>query len=143
MSVPDNWKQFESNTSVTFVPDGAYGNRGGESVFTHGAIVGVANANSTDLMSATGQYIAGVLQGNSYLQVEGKYQKIQIGGRDGLTRRLSGNSPITNQKEIVDITTAFTNRGRLMYVVQVVPSSEQDKYKAAFGQMLKNVSFLD
>jgi hypothetical protein len=143
MSVPDNWKQFESKSSVTFAPDGAYGNNGGESVFTHGAIVGVANTNTTDLMSATGQYIAGVLQGNSYLQVEGKYQKIQIGGREGLTRRLSGNSPITNQKEIVDITTAFSNRGRLVYVVQVVPGSEQDKYRTAFGQMVKSLNFLD
>jgi len=143
LSVPDNWKQFDSKSSVTFVPDGAYGNHGGQSVFTHGAIVGVAETNSTDLMGASGQYIAVVLQGNSYLQVEGKYQKIQIGGRDGLTRRLSGNSPITNQKEIVDITTAFSNRGRLIYVVQVVPASEQDKYKAAFSQMLKNVNFLD
>jgi len=143
VSVPDNWKQFEDNSSVTFAPDGAYGNHQGESVFTHGAIVGVADTNATDLTTASGQFIAGVLRGNSYLQVESRSQKLRIGGRDGLMRRLSGISPVTNQKEIVDVYSVFSNRGRFVYVLQVVPGNAQPQYRRAFDDMVRSVNFLD
>ena len=143
ISVPDNWKQFEDNSSVTFAPDGAYGNHQGESVFTHGAIVGVADTNATDLTTASGQFIAGVLRGNSYLQVESRSQKLRIGGRDGLMRRLSGISPVTNQKEIVDVYSVFSNRGRFVYVLQVVPGNAQPQYRRAFDDMVRSVNFLD
>jgi len=49
VSVPSNWKEFRDGSSITFAPDGAYGNMEGQSVFTHGAIVGVAQASSGDL----------------------------------------------------------------------------------------------
>ena len=52
ISVPDNWKQFGDNASVTFAPDGAYGNQQGQSVFTHGAIVGVVDVSANDLQKS-------------------------------------------------------------------------------------------
>src|SRR5262249_45191727 len=111
--------------------------------FTHGAIVGVTDAKAKDLMGASGEYIAGLLKGNSYLAVEGTYQKGQLGGRDSLMRRLSGTSPVTGRKELVDVYTALSSRGRLVYMIQVVPESDQDKFKAAFQQMAMSFTFLD
>src|SRR4029078_12912688 len=96
ISVPDNWEQFGDNTSVTFAPEGAFGNQQGESVFTHGAIIGVVDVSVNDLQKASDQYIAGILQGNSYLKAEGRYQKKRLGGRDALRRGLSGTSNVTN-----------------------------------------------
>src|SRR5688572_16846258 len=42
VSIPSNWREFRESSSVTLAPDGAYGNVQGQSVFTHGAIVGAA-----------------------------------------------------------------------------------------------------
>jgi hypothetical protein len=142
LSVPDNWQEFGDSSSVTFAPDGAYGTQQGESVFTHGAMAGViANASSTNLNTASDQYVSGVLQGNAYLQTNGGYQRLRIDGRDALRRRLSGTSPVTNQKEIVDVYTSLIGGGQLFYVVQVVPGNEQSNYRRAFDDMVRSVRF--
>jgi hypothetical protein len=142
LSVPDNWQEFGEGSSVTFAPDGAYGFQQGESVFTHGAMVGIlSNASSTDLTRASDQYVSGILQGNAYLQANGNYQRGRIGGRDSLRRRLSGNSPVTGRREMVDVYTALLDRGQLFYMVQVVPNNEQGQYRRAFDQMLGSVRF--
>jgi hypothetical protein len=142
LSVPDNWQEFGDSSSVTFAPDGAYGSQRGESVFTHGAMAGIiANASSNDLQTASDQYVNGVLQGNAYLQANGGYQRLKIDGRDAVRRRLSGTSPITNKKEIVDVYTALIGRGQLFYLVEVVPSNEQADYRRAFDDMVRSVRF--
>jgi hypothetical protein len=144
ISVPDNWKEFRDNASITFAPDGAYGNVQGQSVFTHGAIVSVLEVSSSnDLARVSDRFISGILQGNSYLQPNGGYQQERINGHDALRRRLSGTSPVTNRKEIVDVHTAFTNRGRLFAIVQVVPGNEQSQYQRAFSEMVNSTTFLD
>jgi hypothetical protein len=143
ISVPDNWKQFGEDNSVTFAPDGAYGNQRGESVFTNGAIVGVAGVSTNDLQKASDQYISGILQNNAYLQPEGRYQQKRLGGREALARRLSGTSKVTNQKEIVDIYTTMLNGGKLFYLVQVVPGNAQRQYAKAFNEMLQSLTFLN
>jgi beta-barrel assembly-enhancing protease len=143
ISVPDNWKEFPDNSSVTFAPDGAYGNQQDQSVFTHGAIVGVMNAPSNDLTKVSDQYVSGILQGNSYLKAEGRYQEESISGHKAFRRRLSGTSPVTNRREIVDIHTSFTNGGKFFFIVQVVPDNDQRQYQKAFDQMLKSSTFAD
>jgi beta-barrel assembly-enhancing protease len=139
ISVPDNWKQFGEKTSVTFAPDGAFGNQQGESVFTHGAIVGVADVSASDLRGASDQYVSGILQGNNYLSSEGGYQRTRLGGHDALARRLSGTSRITNQREVVDVHTTMLNNGQLFYVVQVAPANERRQYTRAFNDMLQSL----
>jgi Zn-dependent protease with chaperone function len=143
ISVPDNWKQFGDNTSVTFAPDGAFGNQQGESVFTHGAIIGVVDVPVNDLQKASDQYISGILQGNSYLKAEGRYQNKRLGGRDALRRRLSGTSNVTNRKEIADIYTTMLNNKQLFYIVQVVPGKAQGQYTKAFNNMVQSLTFLN
>jgi Zn-dependent protease with chaperone function len=143
ISVPDNWRQFGDNTSVTFAPDGAFGNEEGVSVFTHGAMVGVADVSARDLQDASDQYISAVLQGNNYLRAEGRYQRTRLGGRDALAHRLSGTSRITNQREVVDVYTTMLNNQQLLYVVQVAPAGERRQYTQAFNQMVQSLRFLN
>jgi beta-barrel assembly-enhancing protease len=143
ISVPDNWRQSGDNTSVTFAPEGAFGNQAGESVFTHGAIVGVANVSAGDLRGASDQYISGILQGNNYLRAEAGYQRTRLGGRDALSRRLSGTSRITNQEEVVDVYTTMVGNGQLFYIVQVTPAGQRQQYTRAFNEMLRSLQFLN
>jgi hypothetical protein len=143
LSVPENWRELGSNNSVTFAPEGAYGNHQGESVFTHGAIVGIAQAKTGDLEMASNQYIAGILQGNSYLRAEDDYDDEEIDGKDALRRRLSGKSSITNREEIVDVYTVMLEGNNLFYLVQVVPDNEQRRYRDAFEEMVDSVEFED
>ena len=49
-SVPSNWQAVTSNSAVKFVPQNAYGQLNGETVFTHGVELGVARAASRNLV---------------------------------------------------------------------------------------------
>jgi hypothetical protein len=40
ISVPSNWRELPSNDTVTFAPDGAYGDADGQGVVTHGMVIG-------------------------------------------------------------------------------------------------------
>jgi len=142
LSVPDNWEEFGETSSVTFAPDGAYGIQQGQSVFTHGAIVGLmANPPSTDLRTASDAYVSGLLQGNPYLRPAGNYERVRLNGRDALKRRLSGNSTVTKRQEIVDVYTTLIGGGQLFYMVQVVPGNEQAKYRTAFSKIVLSIRF--
>jgi hypothetical protein len=143
ISVPDNWRQLGEGAEVTFAPEGAYGNVQGQGVFTHGAIVGIENTSSSDLSRSTDQLIAGLLQNNSYLTANRKYKRTRMGNRDALSRRLTGMSPVTGRREIVDVHTASVSNNRLFYVVQVVPSNEQGNYRRAFDEMVRTADFLN
>ena len=47
VSVPSNWRELQgSNNSVTFAPEGGYGDYRGQSVFTHGLQVGMEGSNN-------------------------------------------------------------------------------------------------
>jgi len=142
VSIPDNWREFGNDGSVTFAPDGAFGNREGESVFTHGSIVGVGEVSSNDLQRSSDRYISGILQNNSYLRAEGRYRTGRLGGRNALMRRLTGISNVTNRKEIVDIYTTMLNNGQLFFMVHVSPGNERNRYTNAFERMVQSLTFL-
>ncbi len=141
ISVPDNWRQFGDNMSVTFAPDGAFGNQEGESVFTHGAMAGIIEASAGDLQGASDRYIEGILQGNNYLTPEGRYQQLRLGGLNALMRRLSGISRTTNQRETVDVYTTMLNNRELFYLVQVSPTNARREYTGAFNAMVQSLRF--
>ena len=109
----------------------------GQSVFTHGAIVGMAQASSRDLVRESDRFVSGILDGNAYLNVNSRYQRLRIDGYEALRIRLTGTSPVTKRTEIVDVYTALTERDELFTVIQVVPSNDQRAYSAAFNQMVR------
>ena len=73
-------------SSVWFVPEGAYGQYNGQAVFTHGASFGVAQTNNRNLQRATEELINGLAQGNNNLRMSGGYQRTTLSGRNAPVR---------------------------------------------------------
>ena len=57
MSVPSNWRELQSHSSVTFAPEGAYGQYNGGSVFTHGLEIGIGRNETHDLQTSTNELL--------------------------------------------------------------------------------------
>jgi hypothetical protein len=139
LNVPTNWRAFETQDSVQFAPEGAYGNSG----ITHGVMVGIAQTNSRDLGQATEQHINGLLQSNNYLRQSTNYSRATLGGRQAYATVLSGRSPITNQNEIVNVYTTQLRNGSLLYVAMVAPENESASYNSAFRNVVRSIRLND
>ncbi len=139
ISVPENWQNFGDQNSVTFAPRGAYGNYQGQSVFTHGAIVGVANVQTRDLQEASDLYINSLLQGNSYLSPQNRYRRSRIDQNNALARVLVGRSPVTGRNEVVTVYTTLLSNGLLFYVINVAPQNDYNSFANAFQSMLRSI----
>ncbi len=141
MSVPDNWREFPTQSSVWFSPEGAYGDNG----ITHGAMIGMTEARSNNLQQATEDYVNGLMQGegNNYLRQTANYTRTTLGGRNAYATTLTGRSPLTNRNEIVNVVTTQLRNGNLFYVVAVSPESEASNYNYAFRNMLRSIRLND
>lgn len=139
ISVPSNWQQFEDQSSVTFAPRGAYGNYQGQPVFTHGAIAGVANVRANNLEQASEQYVGSLLQSNSYLQAQNRFQRTTISGRRGLAISLAGRSPVTGRNEVVNVYTTTTGNGQLFYLINVAPNNDFSSYSRVFSNIVQSI----
>jgi hypothetical protein len=139
LSVPDNWRNFPSNSEVWFAPEGAYGDQG----ITHGALVGTYKPQNRNLNSATDEYVRGILQSNTNLRQTGGYTRTTIGGRTALSTVLSGRSPITNRTEVSTVYTTALSDGQILYVVTVSPQDESARYNYAFRNMLRSIRLND
>ena len=138
-NVPSNWRQFPSQMSVQFAPDGAYGEQG----ITRGAIVGIYRGQNNDMQSASQAYIDEILQGNPYLQQRSNLVGTYVGGRRGYMTQASGRSPVTGRTEIATIYTTQLRSGDLFHAVTIVPSDETYNYNAAFRNMISSIRFND
>lgn len=141
--VPANWRPFEDQTSVTFAPDGAYGDHQGRSVFTHGAIVGATRASSTDLRRASDEFINALLQSNPYLDPVSNYRRGQIDRRSALSMQLAGRSGVTGRPERVTVYTTTLRSGELFYVITVVPDADRYAYDRAFDTLVGTIDIRD
>ena len=139
ISVPSNWRDFPSDETVQFAPEGAYGNEG----ITHGMMIGVMDTQSSNLSQASSEYLNKVTQGNTYLRQQDAFTRTSVGSRQGLTTTLSGRSPITGRNELVEIYTTQFRNGQLFYAVTVVPDDEADRYAYAFRNVLTSIRFND
>ena len=139
ISVPSNWRDFPSDETVQFAPEGAYGDEG----ITHGVMIGVMDTQSSNLSQASSEYLNKVTQGNTYLRQQDAFTRTSVGSRQGLTTTLSGRSPITGRNELVEIYTTQFRNGQLFYAVTVVPDDEADRYAYAFRNVLTSIRFND
>jgi predicted Zn-dependent protease len=142
VSVPNNWRQINDNSSVWFVPEGAYGQYNGQAVFTHGASFGVAQTNSRNLQSATQELINSLGQGNSNLRTNGGYQRTTLGGRNALYATLSNVNEATGRPEVVRVITTQLRNGQLFYMIAVAPQNERN-FEGAFQQIMQSVRIND
>ncbi len=135
INIPSNWRQFPSQESIMFAPEGAYGNKG----ITHGGMVGVQASQQRTLEGAVEEYINGVLQVNSYLRRTSNYSRFNLSGRKAYAVRLAGRSPVTGTTEYALIYMTRLRDGRLFYVVGVAPQRDQYRYNSAFNRMVRSV----
>jgi predicted Zn-dependent protease len=142
VSVPNNWRQINDNSSVWFVPEGAYGQYNGQAVYTHGASFGVAQTNNRNLQSATQELINNLAQGNNNMRTSGGYQRTTISGRNALFTTLSNVNEATGRPENVRVITTQLRNGQLFYMIAVAPESERN-FENAFQQIMQSVRIND
>jgi hypothetical protein len=143
VSIPQNWLILENHSSVTFAPQGAYGNYQGASVFTHGAMIGITNVDSVWLQEASDAYLSGLLRANDYLKAERNYHRTSLDGRNALLRKLTGVSPVTGITEVVNVYTVFRDNNNLFYMILVAPERDYRRYTNAFREMTRSLAIFN
>lgn len=141
ITVPSNWRELPSEASVTFAPEGAYGEYNNSNVFTHGVEVGTARHEAHDLQTATDELIGSLRQGNPRMRQQGGFRRTTIGGRSGLTTTLTNVSEATNTEETVQIITTQLRDGDLLYLIAVAPSREFSSYSPVFQRVVRSMEF--
>ena len=143
VSVPANWRELPSNNAVTFAPEGAYGQSGNQSVFTHGIEIGIAGNETHDLQTATDELIDSLAQGNPGLSRPSSYQSTTIANRRGLRTTLTNTSDSTGRPETIELFTTLLRNGNLLYAIGVAPRDEFRNYEAAFQRVVGSLQVND
>jgi hypothetical protein len=143
ITVPTNWQELPGNTTVTFAPQGGYGDYQGQSAFTHGIEVGTDRNESHDLRTATDELINSMSQSNPQLRGRTTYNAATIAGRRGLHTVLNNVSDVTRRQEQIELFTTQLNDGSLFYVVGVAPTDEFARYQPVFAQVVRSIQLND
>jgi beta-barrel assembly-enhancing protease len=139
ISVPSNWQELQDGNSVTYAPEGAYGQANGQSVFTHGVEIGIARNESHDLQTATDELLASLSQGNPNLSRPSGYGRARVAGRNGLRAVLSNVSEATGQRESIEVYTTQMRDGNLFYAVTVAPQNAYSSYRGVFERVVGSI----
>ncbi|MEO6223814.1 MAG: M48 family metallopeptidase [Vicinamibacterales bacterium] len=140
ISVPSNWREMPDNDSVTFAPDGAFGDANGQGVVTHGMVIGAVRNESHDLRTATDEFVASLSQGNPDMGRPSAYARMSSGGRQWL-RTMTTNRSAASQNERLAIYTTQLPDGNLFYVIGVAPDDVFANYEATFRKVLGTIQF--
>ena len=143
LSVPDNWREMSEQESVWYAPNGGYGSSNGQSVFTHGVNVGLAQTNSRNLQQATNDFVNTLQQSSGNLRSRSGYQRTYVAGRNGLSISLSNTNEATGQPEIVNVVTTQLRNGELLYIITVAPENDYNAYLSTFQSVLRSVQLND
>jgi hypothetical protein len=128
---------------VKFVPDGAYGQVQGHTVFTHGVELGFTRNEIHSLQEATQEFIEALAQSNSRLRVGGSFQNTTLSGRNGLVTTLDNVSEVTGQRETLTAFTTLLRDGNLFYCIAVAPQGESKAYQRSFQRVVQSIRLTD
>ncbi len=144
ISYPDNWRELsESQSSVWFAPEGAYGQVQGQAVFTHGINVGVAQSQGGNLRQATDSFLQSLAHGNGNLRQQSQYQQGAINGRRALAITLSNVNEATGRPETISVYTTLLRNGQLFYMISVAPQNQYASFQSAFRYALSSIRLND
>jgi Zn-dependent protease with chaperone function len=144
ISYPDNWRELsESQSSVWFSPEGAFGQVQGQTVFTHGINVGVTQSQGGNLRQSTDAFLQSLAQGNSRLRQQSQYQQGTISGRRALAITLSNVNEATGRPEIISVYTTLLRGGQLFYMIGVAPQNQYGSFQSAFRYALGSIRIND
>ncbi len=143
VSVPSNWRQLQSNNAVTFAPQGAYGQSGGQNVFTHGIELGVARNETHDLETATSELIDSLARSNPGLGRPTGYAPATVANRQGLRAEVSNASGTNGRPETIAVYTTHMRDGTLFYAIGVAPRDEFATYQTTFNRVVSSIQLRD
>jgi Zn-dependent protease with chaperone function len=141
-SVPTNWTNLASRSSIKVVPQNGYGPLNGQTVFTHGVEFGIAQASSRDLQQATNTWLKAVAQNNPELRLAGQQQGVRISQRSGIATPLTNPSPLGGQEHVVVYTTLLVD-GSLFYYLTVAPEKEAQALQETFRRIGESIRLTD
>jgi Zn-dependent protease with chaperone function len=137
---PSNWDVLsDGGDTAAFAPRGGYGKLGDDLVFTHGVMVGIFDAKTSDLAEATGRFVEAQLRANADFRVAGATREVTVGGRPGLAVPIAGPSAVTGELEVDVVYATLASDGRLFYAITVAPRGELERYGAAFERVLASI----
>jgi Zn-dependent protease with chaperone function len=143
VSVPANWREMSGQNAVTFAPDGAYGQANGQSVFTHGVELGAARNETHDLQTSTDELLDSLARANPGLSRPAGYDRVNLGGRQGLRTLLSNSQSATGQPETIVVFTTQLRDGNLFYALAVAPQSDFNAYRGVFDRVIRSIELME
>ncbi|MDX6529195.1 MAG: hypothetical protein QOH41_1485 [Blastocatellia bacterium] len=143
VKVPDNWRDYASETSVAFAPERGYVLYQGRPDFTHAVMVGTMHVQSNSLDAASAEYTNAMLKVNSYLSRKGDNERSTIGGRDAVRMFLAGTENRLSREKNVIVYNVLLRDGTLLYLSMVVPAADLETYQNCFDAILKSIELHD
>jgi len=141
-SVPADWVNLASKSSIKVVPENGYGQLNGQTVFVCGVEFGIAQAVSRDLQEATNGWLKAVGQGNPELRPAGPQQALKVSQRSAIATPLVNPSALGGQERIV-VTTTFLMDGTLFYYLSVVQEKDAETFQEAFRRIGESIRLTD
>jgi hypothetical protein len=143
VSIPSNWRELPGSNAVTFAPEGAYGNVGVKSVFTHGLGMGLARNDKRNLRKTTDDFITSYVLVNPSPRRTFRYRRVTIGDRPGLHAVLSRVSEATGRLERIEMFTTLLRDGTLFYLLAVAPRDCVPDYADTFRRVVGSIAIMD
>ena len=143
VSIPSNWRELPASNGVTFAPEGAYGNAGVKSVFTHGLGMGLIRNDKGNLQRTTDDFI------ESQVLVAGgprrplRYRSVTIADRPAIQTVLTTVSEATNQPEQIEVYTTLLRNGTVLFLLAVAPRDRAPEYANTFRQVMGSIEIMD
>ena len=143
VSIPSNWRELPSSNAVTFAPEGAYGNVGVKSVFTHGLGMGLMRNDKHSLQMTTDDFIGSQVLEAPDTDRTLRYRTIRIADRPGLHTVLSTISSATDEPEQIEVFTTLLRDGTFLYVLAVTPRDSAVAYADIFRRVVGSIQIMD
>lgn len=140
IAYPDNWQAANGQNSITIGPKQGISQSG----IAYGVMVSAAQGASGSLDQDTQQLIQGIVQSNPGTKANGNPSSINVGGTQGRSVFLTGNSPVQQNGQPVPerdwlVTVPGAQQGELMYLVFVAPEKDFNKLKPTYQKMLNSL----
>ena len=145
---PAEWKVTSADGSgATFAPEGGIQQTDQQSDIVYGIQVSLyqpegQTGQDDSLEALTSQFIASVVQGNSYLQENrAAQQQSKVDGRPMLLSRLEGKPPTRNEIEVVWAATQLYGERQLFVILCIAPQTRFKDFEAAFKHTIESARF--
>ena len=143
VSIPSNWRELPASNAVTFAPEGAYGNAGVKSVFTHGLGMGLIRNDKGDLQVTTDDFIESQVLVAPGPREPLRYGNVTIADRPAIRTVLTTMSEATNQPEQIEVYTTLLRNGTVLYLLAVTPRDRASEYVDTFRRVVGSIEIMD